>query len=218
MDERAEKSESESLKLYEAQFFGFTPQTCMLRIYSAFHDGLFELMSLVESVFKRQLTPAGQEPSPEFNARTAKSSDKFLKFLHGRFELLYKRMESLLLDKVLSVPPNVLLPESECQGKYPRAPADLQRLEASLAQLSLAYQAEVAARQEMEAELEHQRQVKERLAGLLSWVEEVKERSTQEGSTPRHHDDLGLDLEMVRHMRDVNSKMLKKGRELGVLQ
>lgn len=198
---------SDSLKLYEAQFFGFTPQTCMLRIYSAFHDTLYELMLVVESVFKRRVTPAGQEPSEELGLSMQQCSQKLLHVLQGRLELLSSRMETLLVDNVLSIPPSVLLPEDQPHLRYPRVPQELLRMEQSLAELQQAYRAEVCAKQALLAELEEQREVQEHLQGILSWIGELRTRSRPEGLG---QDDFAPVVETVRHLQDVKAKVLEK--------
>ena len=201
---------AESLKLYEAQFFSFTPQTCMLRIYSAFHDSLYDLMLVVESVFKRKLTPEGQEPPQEMGVKMQECSQKLLQFLQGRFELLSSRMETLLVDNILSVPPNVLLPEDEPHVKYPQGAEELMRMERSLAELHQAYQAEVCAKQALLAELGEQREVQEHLDGILSWIGELRASGKQEGLV---QDNFAALMETVRDLQDVKSKILKKSRE-----
>ncbi|KAG5279063.1 hypothetical protein AALO_G00105690 [Alosa alosa] len=215
MDEAAEKIVApDSLKLYEAQFFGFTPQTCMLRIYSAFHDSLYELMLVVESVFKRKLSPAGQEPPEELCVKMQQCSQKLLQFLQERFELLSSRMETLLVDNILSVPPNVLLPEDESHRKYPQGSEELMRMERSLAELHQAYQAEVCAKQALLAELGEQKEVQEHLGGILSWVGELRTCGRQEGLV---QDNFAPLVETVRHLQDVKAKILMKSRDLDEL-
>lgn len=205
---------SDSLKLYEAQFFGFTPQTCMLRIYSAFHDSLYELMLVVESVFKRKLTPAGQEPSEELGLKMQQCSQKLLQFLQERFELLSSRMETLLVDNILSVPPNVLLPEDQSHLKHPRALEELMSMEKSLAELQQAYQAEVCAKQALLAELGEQREVQEHLNGILSWIGELRTCGNQDGLV---QDNFAPIVETVRHLQDVKAKIMKKSKNLDEL-
>ncbi|KAL2087033.1 hypothetical protein ACEWY4_018092 [Coilia grayii] len=187
----------------------------MLRIYCAFHDGLYELMSLVESVFKRQLAPVGQEPSEDFCVKTQKCSQKLLQFLQGRFDILSERMKHHLVGNILSIPPNVLLPDSEPHRRYPKATEELMRVEKSLAELNQAFQAEVCARQALEAELGEQLEVQEHLDGILSWMAELKACSNREGFV---HDDFTPVMDTVRHLQDVKTKIVKRSKELDELQ
>lgn len=112
---------SSALKLYETQFFGFTPKTCMLRVYSAFQDCLCDILLVVEKVCVRQLrqgeSAADEEP---LQARARECSRKLQQFLEDRFKQLSERIEVLLLNRCFSVPPNVLLPEDKSHSKYPQ--------------------------------------------------------------------------------------------------
>lgn len=119
--EDAESSFSSALKLYETQFFGFTPQTCMLRVYSAFQDCLYDILPVVEKVCVRQLSKGdseGEEARLQSGAREC--SRKLQLFLEERFKQLSERMEALLADRCFSVPPNVLLPEDKSHSSYPQ--------------------------------------------------------------------------------------------------
>ncbi|KPP61126.1 MIS12 protein-like [Scleropages formosus] len=170
----------ESLKLYEAQFFGFTPQTCMLRVYSAFQDCLHDILLAVEAVFVRKLAGAG--PEDELSHQARECTQKLHKFLQERVRRLSNRMEALLLDNVLSVPSHVLLPEDQPHSKHPQGAEQLLKLEAELARLEQAYQAEVCARQAILAELKEQEEVQEELDGVLKWIGELRAAWTQEGT------------------------------------
>lgn len=112
---------SPTLDLYEAQFFGFTPQTCMLRIYSAFQDCLCDILPVVEEVCVRQQTK-GESDDPEeklLRTRARERSRKLQQFLEDKFKLLAERMETLL-KRCFTVPPNVLLPEDQSHHQYPQ--------------------------------------------------------------------------------------------------
>lgn len=112
---------SSPLKLYETQFFGFTPKTCMLRVYSAFQDCLCDILLVVEKVCVRQLSRGGSAADEErLRARARECSRQLQQFLEGRFKQLSERMEALLLSRCFSVPPNVLLPEDKSHHKYPQ--------------------------------------------------------------------------------------------------
>ncbi|KAJ8267244.1 hypothetical protein GJAV_G00140270 [Gymnothorax javanicus] len=168
----------ETLKLYEAQFFGFTPQTCMVRIYSAFQDCLYDILAAVEAVFIKKL--GGADPQPDFCKQARECTDTLLKFLQERIQRLSRRMETLLLN-VLSVPSNVLLPEDEPHRRYPQGADQLLKLEAELAELQQSYRAEVCARQALLAELQEQKEVQEQLDGLLKWIEQLQFTCMQGG-------------------------------------
>lgn len=110
-----------TLKLYEAQFFGFTPQTCMLRVYGAFQDCLCDILPVVEKVCVRQLSKGGSGGAAELlQARARECSQKLQHFLEERFKQLAERMEALLMDRCFSVPPNVLLPADHSHKSHPQ--------------------------------------------------------------------------------------------------
>uniref|UniRef100_A0A673ZHL6 Protein MIS12 homolog n=1 Tax=Salmo trutta TaxID=8032 RepID=A0A673ZHL6_SALTR len=96
----------------------------------AFQDCLNELRLVVEAVFVRKLSG------------TEECSQKLQIFLQERFKRLSCRMDTVLVNNVLSVPPNMLLPDDQPHKKY------FQRLE----------EAEVCGRQALLAELEEQRE------------------------------------------------------------
>ncbi|XP_020319759.1 protein MIS12 homolog [Oncorhynchus kisutch] len=174
-----------SLKLYEAQFFGFIPQTCMVRVYRAFQDFLNELLLVVEAVFVRKLS--GTDPNGEqLCSRARECSQKLQIFLQERFKRLTCLMGTVLVNNVLSVPPNVLLPDDQPHKKYFQCLEEVLNLESSLAELQLVYQAEVCGRQALLAELEEQREVQEQLDGILRWIVELQAAWMQEGMASFH--------------------------------
>ncbi|XP_005240634.1 protein MIS12 homolog [Falco biarmicus] len=154
---------------YEAQFFGFTPQTCILRVYIAFQDYLFETMLLVESVMLKKLNEfPGCKISP-FELR--KSTEKFLLFMKERFDKLFSTMEEMLLQLVLNIPKNTLLPEDKVHEQYPYSKEQFQVLQDEVHQLQEQYRAEVAAGQALHAELEEQKVVQAELEKILQWFD-----------------------------------------------
>lgn len=110
-----------TLKLYETQFFGFTPQTCMLRVYSAFQDCLYDILPVMEKVCVRQLSKGESDGADKLlHSRARECSRKLQQFLEDRFKQLSERMEALLANRCFSVPPNVLLPEDKSHSSYPQ--------------------------------------------------------------------------------------------------
>ncbi|XP_050177889.1 protein MIS12 homolog [Myiozetetes cayanensis] len=142
---------------YEAQFFGFTPQTCMLRVYIAFQDYLFEMMLVVEGVILKKLDAIpGCQISP---SQIRKCTEKFLLFMKDHFDKLFGRMEEVLLQLVLNIPKNVLLPEDKVHEQYPCSKEEFQALQEELQQLQQQCRAEAAAGEALRAELEEQKAV-----------------------------------------------------------
>ncbi|XP_007245327.2 protein MIS12 homolog isoform X1 [Astyanax mexicanus] len=203
---------SETLKLYEAQYFGFTPQTCMMRVNSAFQDCLYEMLAVVESVFVRKLSQ-GKDPPEELQLKTRECTQKLLRFLQERFKKLSSRMEALLVNSVLCVPENLLLPEDESHRKYPQSQEQLLKLEASITNLQSSYQAEVCARQALLAELEEQKQTQEQLDEVLRWTEELRLAWKQEGMG-NVRDSFRHMVETVNQLQSVMGKIRKKSKSL----
>lgn len=109
-----------TLKLYETQFFGFTPQTCMLRVYSAFQDCLYDILPVMEKVCVRQLSKGESDGAELLHSRARECSRKLQQFLEDRFKQLSERMEALLVNRCFSIPPNVLLPEDKSHNSCPQ--------------------------------------------------------------------------------------------------
>ncbi|KAG7483699.1 hypothetical protein MATL_G00041270 [Megalops atlanticus] len=201
----------EFLKLYEAQFFGFTPQTCMLRVYSAFQDSLYDILLTLEAVCVKKF--GGAEPQPKLSQQASECTEKLLKFLQDRIQRLSSRMETLLVNNVLSIPLNVLLPEDQPHQKYPQAVEQILKLEKELAQLEQSYRAEVCARQALLVELEEQKSVQEELDSLLKWIGELRVTWMQ-GGMGSVQDSFTFMTQTVKHLKDMMKEIAKKSRSL----
>ncbi|NXS95595.1 MIS12 protein, partial [Jacana jacana] len=166
---------------YEAQFFGFTPQTCMLRIYIAFQDYLFEMMLVVESVILKKLDGfSGCKISP---SQIRKSTEKFLLFMKEHFDKLFSKMEEVLLQLVLNIPENVLLPEDKVHEQYPYTKEQFQALQDEIKQLQQQYRAEASAGQVLRAELEEQTAVRAELEKTLQWFDGLDNICREHGTS-----------------------------------
>ncbi|XP_033961228.1 protein MIS12 homolog [Pseudochaenichthys georgianus] len=199
VNEKAEDLPPSSLKLYEAQFFGFTPQTCMLRVYSAFHDCLCDILPVVEKVCLRQLGKVS--PGPDEQLRARECSRRLQQFLEDRFKQLSQRMDSLLMMRCLSVPPNVLLPEDHSHKNYPQHIQEVQKLDSSLADLQRAYEEEVCALQALQAELDEQAEVQKQLDGIVTWVRELQAAWEKEGNGC-FHESFRVVMESVKKLQE----------------
>ncbi|XP_068598143.1 protein MIS12 homolog [Brachionichthys hirsutus] len=195
-----------SLKLYESQFFGFTPQTCMLRVYSAFQDCLRDVLSVVEKVCVRQLGGSERDGAEEpLRAAARGCSRKLQRFIEDRFKQLSARMEALLVTRCLSVPPNVLLPEDAPHaGGSGSDVQEVLRLESSLSDLQSAHEAEVCARQALLAELQEQKEVQKQLDGILNWVVQLQTAWAREGGS------LQLVMESVQKLQEAIREVCDK--------
>ncbi|KAK1787564.1 hypothetical protein P4O66_016055, partial [Electrophorus voltai] len=128
-----------------------------------------------------------------------------------RFRKLSSRMEALLVNSVLSVPANVLLPDDEAQRKYPQSQDRLLKLEASTAELQQAYQAEVCARQALLAELEEQRETQTQLEEVLTWVEELR-LAWKQGGMGNIRDSFKRMMQTVTQLQSVMDEIKKKSK------
>ncbi|KAF7669403.1 hypothetical protein LDENG_00193100 [Lucifuga dentata] len=201
---------SSTLKLYETQFFGFTPQTCMLRVYSAFQDCLRDMLLVVEKVCVRQLKASESDEDDErLRSRARECSHKLQQFLDGRFKQLSERIEALLVNRCFSVPTNVLLPEDQPHRSHPQGVQEVMTLEFSLTELQRAYEAEVCARQALLAELEEQKEVREQLDGILMWVRELQAAWMKEGMGS-FHESFRLIMESVKKLQDAIGEVCNK--------
>ncbi|XP_072237334.1 protein MIS12 homolog [Leuresthes tenuis] len=206
--EETDRFSPSSLKLYETQFFGFTPQTCMLRICSAFQDCLYDILPVVEEVCVRQLSKAESGGAEELlRTRARECSRKLQQFLEERFKQLSERMEALLVNRCFTVPPNVLLPEDQSHKNYPQDVQEVLRLESSMAELHRAYEAEICARQALQAELEEQREVQQQLDGILAWVRELQEAWVKEGNG-NFQESFRLVMESVKKLQEAVREVL----------
>lgn len=157
--------------VYETQFFSFTPQTCMLRMYIAFQDHLFDMMVVVEEVILKKLDNihhANLTPS-----QIRRSTEKFLSFMKKHFNQLFGKMEQMLLQMVLSIPKNVLLPKDKVQEKFQYTASQFQELQDKIGQLEQQVKAEMFAQQALLAELEEQKAVQVHLEKILQWFDSL---------------------------------------------
>ncbi|XP_056108839.1 protein MIS12 homolog [Rhinichthys klamathensis goyatoka] len=203
---------SESLQLYEAQFFGFTPETCMLRVRDAFRDSLNHILVAVESVFVKRLCP-GHDPPAELRLTARESTQKLRQFLQERFEVMFQRMKGMLVDRVLSVPQNLLLPDDQLHQKHPEGKEELAKLQDSVAKLLQAYEAEVCAKQALLAELEEQKETQKQIDEVLRWIEELRLSWRREGMGSVQ-DSVRHMMEAVGQLQDVVGKIRKQNKGL----
>ncbi|NWH59264.1 MIS12 protein, partial [Geococcyx californianus] len=196
---------------YEAQFFGFTPQTCMLRIYIAFQDYLFEVMLVVESVILKKLDRIpGCKISP---SQIRKSTEKFLLFLKDHFDKLFSKMEEMLLQLVLNIPENVLLPEDKAHEQYPYSKEQFQALQDETRQLQEQYRAEASAGQALRAELEEQKAVQAELEKILQWFDGL-ENACREHGTSNFQESLVFLTQNSKKLQEVMKDVEEKSKKM----
>lgn len=198
---------------YEAQFFGFTPQTCMLRIYIAFQDYLFEVMQAVEQVILKKLDGIpGSEISP---VQIRKCTEKFLCFLKGRFDSLFGKMEQLFLELILRIPSNILLPEDKSQEELTYSQEEFQILHKEIEQLQDKYKTELCTKQALLAELEEQKIVQDKLKKTLALFDDV-ENVGRENGTSDFRESLVFLVQNARKLHSIRESVEKEGKKLKV--
>ncbi|NXX64092.1 MIS12 protein, partial [Scopus umbretta] len=196
---------------YEAQFFGFTPQTCMLRVYIAFQDYLFEMMLVVESVILKKLDGFPDCKISAFQIR--KSTEKFLLFMKERFDKLFSKMEEVLLQLVLNIPKNVLLPEDKVHEQYPYSREQFQALQDEIHQLQQQYRAEASAGQALRAELEEQKAVQAELEKILQWFDGL-ENICREHGTGNFKESFAFLTQNSKKLQDVLKDVEEKSKKI----
>ncbi|KAF0872641.1 protein MIS12 homolog [Hyaena hyaena] len=198
---------------YEAQFFGFTPQTCMLRVYIAFQDCLFEVMQAVEQVILKKLEGVpGCEVSP---VQIRKCTEKFLGFMKGRFDSLFGKMEQLFLQLVLRIPPHILLPEDKAQETHPCSEEEFQLLQKEIEELQEKYRTEVCAQQALLAELEEQKIVQDKLRQTLALFDELDGVGRDQGASD-FRESLALLVQNSRKLQSIRDDVEREGKRLKV--
>ncbi|NXN47970.1 MIS12 protein, partial [Rhinoptilus africanus] len=196
---------------YEAQFFGFTPQTCMLRVYIAFQDYLFEVMLVVESVILKKLTGfPGCKISP---CQIRKSTEKFLLFMKEHFDKLFSKMEEVLLQLVLNIPEHVLLPEDKVHEQFPYTKEQFQALQEEIQQLQEQYRAEASAGQALQAELEEQKAVRAELEKILQWFDGL-DNICREHGTSSFKESFAFLTRSSKKLQDVLKDVEKKSKKI----
>ncbi|KAK2509483.1 hypothetical protein MC885_018693 [Smutsia gigantea] len=198
---------------YEAQFFGFTPQTCMLRIYIAFQDYLFEVMQAVEQVILKKLDGIpGCEISP---VQIRKCTEKFLCFMKGRFDNLFGKMEQLFLELILRIPPNILLPEDKSQDTHPYSEEEFQLLQKEIEQLQEKYKTELCTKQALLAELKEQNIVQAKLKQTLALFDELENVGRDHG-TSDFKESLVYLVQNSRKLQNIRDNVEKEGKRLKI--
>ncbi|XP_004594924.1 protein MIS12 homolog [Ochotona princeps] len=198
---------------YEAQFFGFTPQTCMLRIYIAFQDYLFEVMQVVEQVILKKLEGIpGCEISP---VQIRKCTEKFLGFLKGRFDHLFGKMEQLFLQLILRIPSNILLPEDKCQELHPCSEEEIELLQQEIQQLQEKFKTELCTKEALLAELEEQKIVQAKLKQTLAFFDELENVGRDHG-TSDFREGLVFLIQNSRKLQNIRDNVEKESKKLKI--
>ncbi|XP_061461175.1 protein MIS12 homolog [Rhineura floridana] len=198
--------------VYETQFFGFTPETFMLRIHVAFQDHLAHMMLLVEDAILNKLESI--RPNKLTPSLIRRSTEQFLSLMKNRFNSLFGKMQDTLLNAVLRIPKNVLLPEDKAQEEFCYTVEEFQRLQNEINQLERRLKAEASAERALHAELEEQKGVQAHLEGILQWFDSLNNIGREEGASNLKESlsaSLKTAVELQSIMREVEEKMNKLG-------
>lgn len=196
---------------YEAQFFGFTPQTCMLRIYIAFQDYLFEVMQAVEQVMLKKLDDI---PNCEITpVQIRKCTEKFLGFMTERFDNLFSKMEQLFLQLILRIPPNILLPENKSQEVHPCSEEEFHLLQKEIEQLQEKYKTELCTKQALLAELEEQKIAKATLKKTLTTFVELENVGRDHGASD-FRESLVFLVQNARKLQNIRDNVEKESKKM----
>ncbi|XP_075708975.1 protein MIS12 homolog [Rhinoderma darwinii] len=166
--------------MYETQYFGFTPQTCIFRLYISFQDYLFDMLLVVESVILKKLEKFPDCRISRFEVR--ESSEKYLTFINEQFNQLFPKMEQCLLKMVLNVPKNVLLQEDKAHADFSYSKEKFAALQNETKSLQAQYKAESVATQALLAELEEQKVLQAELGKVLTWFDGMDKICSERGS------------------------------------
>ncbi|XP_003793716.1 protein MIS12 homolog [Otolemur garnettii] len=197
---------------YEAQFFGFTPQMCMLRICIAFQDYLFEVMQAVEWVILKNLDGIPDcEISP---VQIHRCTEKFLSFMKGCFDNLFGKMEQLFLQLILCIP-NILLPEDKYKEIHPYSEEEFQHLQKEIDQLQEKYKTELYTKQTLLAELEEQKIVQAKLKQTLALFAELQNVGRDHGTSDFRESLVSL-VQNSRKLYNITDDVEKESKRLKI--
>lgn len=164
---------------YETQYFGFTPQTCILRLYISFQDYISDMLLVVEGVILKKLEKFPDSKINRFEIR--ESTEKYLSILNEHFNYLFQKMENCLLKLVLHIPRNILLHEDEVHVKYSYDRGQYDGLQNEVQILNRQYKREKSVTQALLAELEEQKAAQAELQKILSWFDGLDKTCREHG-------------------------------------
>ncbi|KAL1772312.1 MIS12-like [Sigmodon hispidus] len=200
---------------YKAQFFGFTPQTFLLRVYIAFQDHLFEVMQGVEQVILKKLE--GIPDSEISPVQIHKCTESFLCSMKGHFDNLFGKMEQLILQSVLRIPSNILLPEDKCQETHPFNEEKFHLLKKEIEALQEKYKVELCTEQALLAELEEQKIVKTKLKETLTFFDELENIGRDRGTSDFRESLVSL-VQSCRKLQNIRDNVEKQSKRLETQQ
>ncbi|XP_020372208.1 protein MIS12 homolog [Rhincodon typus] len=158
---------ADRLMTYETQFFGFSPQTCVLRVSSGIQDSLLDVMLVVERVIFKKLKEMSDSSVTPSQIRAC--TESFLQIMKERFDVIFERVEQGILQHIFYIPENILLHEDHVQEKYPYTEEQFKDLQSEIAELEHCYRCEIMAKHALLTELEDQKLIELKLEQRIHW-------------------------------------------------
>ncbi|PKU33122.1 protein mis12 [Limosa lapponica baueri] len=118
-------------------------------------------------------------------------------------------MEEVLLQLVLNIPENVLLPEDKVHEQYPYTKEQFQALQDEIQQLQQQYRAEASTGQVLRAELEEQDAVRAELEKILQWFDGL-DNICREHGTSNFKESFVFLMQKSKKLQDVLKDVEKK--------
>nr|XP_060613710.1 protein MIS12 homolog [Anolis sagrei ordinatus] len=196
---------SDARSLYATQFFGFTPETFVLRIYTAFQE------SLSRNVVRMEADLLERFPN-EDPALIRQGTEEFLALAKDHLKALFPQLEATLHQSVLDIPDNVQLPGDQAQEEAGEGSSQegLRELQEEVRQLEARLEAENRAAEALEAELEEQRIVRAHQERLRQWWQGLEEATRGDGSSVSLQEALQALTETALQLQDVVRTVEKK--------
>ncbi|XP_051891361.1 protein MIS12 homolog [Pristis pectinata] len=159
---------ADRLMTYETQFFGFSPQTCVLRVHSGIQDSLLDVMLVVERVILKKLKELPDNSVTPSQLRAC--TESFLQLMKERLDVIFERVEQGILQHIFYIPENILLPEDNVQDQHLYTEEQYQELLLEITQLQHRYKCEIIAKHALLSELEEQKMAELKLEQRIHWL------------------------------------------------
>ncbi|XP_059828916.1 protein MIS12 homolog isoform X1 [Hypanus sabinus] len=159
---------ADRLMTYETQFFGFSPQTCVLRIHSGIQDSLLDVMLVVERVILKKLKEHPDNSITPSQLRAC--TESFLQLMKDRLDAVFEKVEQGILQHIFCIPENILLREDNVQEQHLYTQEQYQELLMEISRLQQCYKCEITAKHAFLSELEEQKMAELKLEQRIHWL------------------------------------------------
>ncbi|XP_070538312.1 protein MIS12 homolog [Ptychodera flava] len=119
---------------YEAQFFGFTPQSFVDGIYNTLIEYLYDSLNVVEKyiIQEYKLESAESKIPPE---QVRQGSQKIFAKMKGEIDKSFDKLEGYMISNIFHIPSHVILPEDKVQLDHAYTEDDEDKLDQELTEL-----------------------------------------------------------------------------------